>query len=267
MSHYVHGYSIRETTRLQDQADTLVDIIHGKAVFPKGSRILEPGCGTGSQTLTLAANNPESSLTSMDISDKSIEKAKERVAHLSKVTFKKGDIYNLPFEDESFDHVFVCFVLEHLKSPEKALVELKRVLVTGGSITAVEGDHGSFYCHPENEASKKAINCLVRSQALAGGNALIGREIYPLLKKAGFKSPVVAPKMVYVDASKPDLVEGFSKNTFIAMIEGVRKKALELKLIDTKTWEEGIRGFYRATEEDGTFCYTFFRGTAVKNMP
>jgi hypothetical protein len=83
------------------------------------------------------------------------------------------------------------------------------------------------------------------------------------LKKAGFQSPVVVPKIVYVDSSRPDLVEGFSKNTFTAMIEGVREKALELNLIDEKTWEEGILGLYRATEEDGTFCYTFFRGTAT----
>ena len=129
MSKYVHGYSKKETTRLQDQAQTLVDIIHGEAVFPPGSRILEPGCGTGAQTLTLATNNPESSITSMDISDESIEKAKARVGHLSNVDFKKGAIYNLPFEDESYDHVFVCFVLEHLENPDRALVEMKRVLI------------------------------------------------------------------------------------------------------------------------------------------
>jgi len=263
MSKYVHGYSKRETTRLQDQAQTLVELIHGETVFPPGSRILEPGCGTGSQTLTLATSNPESSITAIDLSAESIEKAKTRVAHLTNVAFKQGNIYNLPFDDESFDQVFVCFVLEHLKEPERALGELKRVLVKGGLITVVEGDHGSFYCHPESEAAKKAVDCLVKSQSLAGGNALIGRELYPLLKKAGFQSPAVVPKMVYVDSSRPDLVEGFSKNTFTAMIEGVREKVLDLNLIDEETWEEGIRGLYRATEEDGTFCYTFFRGTAT----
>jgi ubiquinone/menaquinone biosynthesis C-methylase UbiE len=266
MSKYVHGYSKRETTRLQDQAAVLVDIIHGEAIFPPGSRILEPGCGTGAQTVSLAANNPEAVITSMDLAADSLEKAKSRDAHLANVTFKQGDIYSLPFEDESFDHVFVCFVLEHLEAPEAALAELKRVLVKGGTITVVEGDHGSFYCYPENDAVKKVVVCLVQSQTLTGGNALIGRELYPLLIKAGFSSPVVVPKIVYVDSSKPELVEGFSKNTFTAMIEGVREKSLELKLIDATTWEEGIRGLYRATEEDGTFCYTFFRGTAVKDI-
>lgn len=70
--------------------------------------------------------------------------------------------------------------------------------------------------------------------------------------------------MVYVDSSRPDLVEGFSKNTFTAMVEGVREKALKLDLINEEAWNEGIRGLYRATEEGGTFLYTFFRGTAKK---
>jgi hypothetical protein len=72
--------------------------------------------------------------------------------------------------------------------------------------------------------------------------------------------------MIYVDSSKPDLVEGFSKNTFIAMVEGVKKQALSQKLIDEKTWEKGMHDLYRATEKDGTFCYTFFKGTAVKPL-
>lgn len=265
MPAYVHGYSKRETTRLQDQADALVDIIHGKAIFPAGSRILEPGCGTGSQTITLAANNPDAVITSMDVSTASLDKAKSRTAHLPNVSFKQGDIYGLPFEDGSFEHVFVCFVLEHLKEPVQALAELKRVLKIGGSLTVVEGDHGSFYCHPHSAVTMQAVDCLIKSQALAGGNSLIGRELYPLLRKAGFNAPVVVPHIVYVDDSKPELVEGFSKNTFTAMIEGVRNTALELKLIDETTFDDGIRGLYRATEADGTFCYTFFRGTAIKS--
>jgi len=33
--------------------------------------------------------------------------------------------------------------------------------------------------------------------------------------------------MVYVDSSKPDMVEGFTKKTFTAMIQGVRNGAIE----------------------------------------
>ncbi len=60
-----------------------------------------------------------------------------------------------------------------------------------------------------------------------GGNSNIGRELYPLLKTTEFSDIVVSPRMIYVDASKPKLVEGFIKNTFTAMIKGIGEKAIK----------------------------------------
>jgi ubiquinone/menaquinone biosynthesis C-methylase UbiE len=77
---------------------------------------------------------------------------------LSNVSFRQADIFNLLFDDESFDHVFVCFVLEHLEHPLEALKKLMRVLKKGGTITVIEGDHGSCFFHPETEAARKAWN-------------------------------------------------------------------------------------------------------------
>ena len=86
-----------------------------------------------------------------------------------------------------------------------------------------------------------------------------------LVKKAvGFNAVRVSPRMVYVDASKPRLVEGFTRNTFTAMIEGVRESAVSSGLIDEATFDEGIRALYRTTAEDGVFCYTFFKAVATK---
>jgi len=67
---------------------------------------------------------------------------------------------------------------------------------------------------PDSEAAHKAIQCQIELQRRAGGNAMIGRELYPLLCQAGFSSVHVSPRMVYVDSSKPELVEGFTKKTF-----------------------------------------------------
>ncbi len=44
---YVHGYDQRENARLQDQASTLVELLHGDTFYPAGSRVLEAGCGVG----------------------------------------------------------------------------------------------------------------------------------------------------------------------------------------------------------------------------
>lgn len=261
---YVHGYDQRENIRLQDQASTLSELLHYDTSFSAGSRVLEAGCGVGAQTVPLAKNSPNAHITSIDISESSVSEAKHRIESegISNVDFQQGDIFNLTFEPESFDHVFVCFVLEHLPNPIEALTLLKKFIKPGGTITIIEGDHGSAYFHPDSEAAHRAIQCQVEMQRRAGGNSMIGRELYPLLVKAGFQSVHVSPRMVYIDSSKPELVEGFTKNTFTAMIEGVGKSAVEAGIIDQITFKKGIKDLYRTSYIDGVFCYTFFKALA-----
>jgi len=263
---YVHGYDSRENRRLQDQANTLVELLHSDTSYAAGSLVLEAGCGVGAQTVTLARNSPNASFISIDISADSITEAKRAVesAGLSNVKFQQADIFNLNFEPESFHHVFVCHVLEHLSRPDNALAILKSLIKGGGTITVIEGDHGSVYFYPDSEAAHKAIQCQVELQRRAGGNTMIGRELYPLLRKAGFNFIHISPRMVYVDSSKPDLVEGFTKNTFIAMIEGIRNAALKARIVDQIIFDKGIQDLYKTTETDGVFCYTFFKAVGTK---
>ena len=268
MSDYVHGYSEKESIRLCDQANTLTELLHGDTFYPANSKVLEAGCGVGAQTIILAKNSPDAQITSMDISQDSLNKAMELIENerIKNVNFHQGDIFNLDFEDESFDHVFVCFVLEHLEKPLEALIHLKRVLKNGGTMTVIEGDHGSCYFYPESDYAQKSVNCLIDAQALLKGNSLIGRQLYPLLVSAGFHNVKVSPRMVYADASRPELVDGFTKKTFTAMVEGVREQALALRMIDKESWEKGIADLYRTAENDGVFCYTFFKGVGVKSL-
>ncbi|MDD1664137.1 MAG: methyltransferase domain-containing protein [Methanomicrobiales archaeon] len=263
---YVHGYSRREARRLLDQAQTLTGLLHHDTGYPAGSRVLEAGCGIGAQTITLAEKSPGAEIISIDLSESSLAQAEERAraAGITHVSFRQADIFSLPFEEGSFDHVFLCFVLEHLPDPGRALSHLRRVLKPGGTMTVIEGDHGSAYFSPDSELARKAIACLVAIQREKGGNALIGRELYPLLCRGGFRNVTVSPRMVYADASRPDLVEGFTKQTFTAMVEGVRDEALHRGMISEAEWEQGIRDLYRTCEPDGTFCYTFFKGTGAK---
>ncbi|RKQ86344.1 methyltransferase family protein [Solirubrobacter pauli] len=251
---YVHGYAARESERLNDQAGALVELLHHDTVYPAGSRVLEAGCGVGAQTITLAANSPDAQFTSIELSPDSLAVAQERVT-APNVTFEQADLFT--YEAEPFDHVFVCFVLEHLRDPYAALRRLRGLLKPGGTITVIEGDHGSTYFHPESAAADDAIDCLVKLQS---GDAKIGRRLYPLLVEAGFPDTRVSPRMVYVDASKPDLVDGFTLKTFTAMIEGVREAALTAGLIDADRFDQGISDL-AATE---TFSYTFFKAVATR---
>jgi SAM-dependent methyltransferase len=260
---YVHGYDRRANVRLQDQADALVDLLHSDTAYPEGSTVLEAGCGVGAQTVTLARRSPGARIVSVDIAAASLAAAKAKVeaAGLTNVRFQQADIFALPFERRSFDHVFVCFVLEHVPRPLEALERLKALVRPGGTMTVIEGDPGSTYFHPDSPAAYDAIRCQVELQRAAGGNANIGRELYPLLLRAELRNVCVSPRMVYVDSSRPHLVEGFTRRTFTAMIEGVREDAIKAGMISPERFDEGIRALYRTAESDGVFCYTFFKGT------
>jgi SAM-dependent methyltransferase len=263
---YVHGYHRRENERLLDQAGTLVDLLHRDTSYPAGSAVLEAGCGVGAQTVTLARRSPGAQFTSIDVSADSLAEGRRATAAagLTNVQFQRADIFALPFTPESFDHVFVCFVLEHLSRPIEALAILNELLKPGGTMTVIEGDHGSAYFYPASTAAHLAIQCLVELQRLAGGNALIGRQLYPLMIEAGLEAVHVSPRMVYVDSSRPDLVDGFTTKTFTAMVEGVREFAIEAGITDPEAFDAGIRDLRRTTEADGVFCYTFFKGVGEK---
>ncbi|OQX08116.1 MAG: SAM-dependent methyltransferase [Desulfobulbaceae bacterium A2] len=258
---YVHGYEPRENQRLQDQANTLVELLHHDTRYPAGHSVLEAGCGVGAQTVTLARQSPGARITSVDLSAASVDQARAAVAAagLTNVSLQQADIFDLPFAPASFDHLFLCFVLEHLPRPVEALRALQRVLKPGGSVTVIEGDHGSTFFSPDSEFAQRAIDCQVKLQAASGGNACIGRALYPLLHEAGYRAVRVSPRMVYVDASRSALVDGFIRKTFTAMIEGVRPAALAAGLVEATDFDRGIADLYRTAEPDGVFCYTFFK--------
>lgn len=264
---YVHGYDPRESLRLQDQAQTLVDLLHGGTAYAPGSRVLEFGCGVGAQTLTLAQRSPQAHFTAIDIAAESVEQARQRVqaAGLRNVQFVHADLFAWPIEPASFDHVFVCFVLEHLRDPGAALFRLRTLLKPGGTLTVIEGDHGLVAFHPDDPAARAVIASQVELQRRAGGDAMLGRRLYPVLTAAGFEDVGVVPRVAYADASRPAWAEGFTLKTFTSMIEGVRDRALAAGLCEPSEFEAGVRALQRCAEPDGVFCYTFFK--AVGRAP
>lgn len=259
---YVHGYHDREGIRLQDQAGTLDDLLHGDTSYPAGASVLEVGCGVGAQTAILARRSPGARFTSIDVAAGSLAEAERRLAAAgaANVAFQQADLFDLPFGPASFDHAFVCFVLEHLARPAEALAIVGEVVRPGGTVTVIEGDHGSASFHPPSAEADAAIACLVELQRRAGGDATIGRRLYPMLVEAGLDGVRVSPRMVYADASRPELVDGFTRRTFTAMVEGVRDDAVAAGLATPEGFDAGIRALDRTAGPDGVFCYTFFKG-------
>lgn len=263
---YIHGYSEMETQRLYDQANSIATFLHWDSKWEANSTILEAGCGVGAQTKIIAAQNPNCKFINVDISKKSLAVAQQLAAdlRLENVSFQEGDLTQLKYKDETFDHVFLCFVLEHVKKPSLILKELERILKPNGTITVIEGDHGSTYFYPDSVAARKAVQAQVTLQQQKGGDPNIGRSLYPLLEKADFHEINVMPRQIYVDDSKPELVQGFTLDTFTTMIKGIAEDAIAQKVISEVEFWEGIRDLERTAASGGTFCYTFFKGVARK---
>src|SRR5713101_5663432 len=143
------------TTRVRTNACRIRPERWSSYCTPTPRTRLEARCGVGAQTVTLAQRSPSARFTSVDISADSIAEAKKATdtAGFTNVQFQQADIFALSFAPASFDHVFVCFVLEHLSRPVEALAILNKLLRPGGTMTVIEGDHGSTYFHPESSAA------------------------------------------------------------------------------------------------------------------
>ncbi len=103
-------------------------------------KVLDVGCGAGDYTIIIKKSVPKLKVYGVDISKQAIKRAKR---DFPDINFSVAGAYKLPFSNNSFNAVVMKCVLEHLKDPDKALKEVKRVLKPGGlfySITPLEGE-------------------------------------------------------------------------------------------------------------------------------
>jgi ubiquinone/menaquinone biosynthesis C-methylase UbiE len=102
-----------------------------------GAKLLEIGCGTGNRTMLAAKHFGVEEFTGFDQSRESLKVAKQvaREENFEKqFNAVEGDLFNLPFEDNSFDVVVSWGVLHHTSNPFLGFKEATRVLKPGGYI-------------------------------------------------------------------------------------------------------------------------------------
>ena len=259
---YVHGHAPEELDRLMGSADTLRELLHGDIEYHTGALVLEAGCGVGAQTRFLLEHCPGITLVSVDVVREALSRARAAIGRGAH--FLQSDLYQLPFAPGAFDHVFVCFVLEHLPDPLGALNTLKLLLKPGGTLTVIEGDHGSAFFYPETPEALAAWRCLQRLQLQTSGDGHIGRRLFALMRDSGATAVRVTPLPVYCDPSRPAMMEGFADKTIVGMLNGIEEQVIAQKMISRETWRKGLRDLINLSKsQDGTFMYTFFRAVGL----
>jgi SAM-dependent methyltransferase len=154
-------------------------------------RILSIGCGLGGDLFVLNllwGKKHCLELTGLDIDSEKIHllnyfKEKREVKNL---TFLLGDAQILPFKEGAFDLVLCNEVLEHLPEPEKAIDEMRRVLVSDG-LAIITTPNGSNFLTLVGRLFKRISKPGEVDEEKGEHISVKGwREWVRLFKKAGF---------------------------------------------------------------------------------
>jgi ubiquinone/menaquinone biosynthesis C-methylase UbiE len=185
---YVHGYGTPEQERLVSQAEHWRHrLIRDGTRLAPGTRLLEVGCGVGAVLAVLGQEFPGIRLTGVDIEPKQLDFARGHLARAGlEATLQQADALALPFADESFDHVWMMWFLEHVADPLAVLAEARRVLVPGGGITAIEVDYSSCRAEPSTPAIEALLRAMVAGMAASGWSDA-GARLPGWLREAGFR--------------------------------------------------------------------------------
>lgn len=106
-----------------------------------GERVLELGPGPGTFTVDAAQRvGTDGRLIAVDIQPKMIAQVERRVQELGlgNVETYVASAHELPLDDESVDRAFLITVLPEIPDPDRALIELHRVLRPGGVLSISE---------------------------------------------------------------------------------------------------------------------------------
>jgi ubiquinone/menaquinone biosynthesis C-methylase UbiE len=188
MADYVHGYGTREQERLVQQAEHWRHrLIADGTTLEAGTRLLEVGCGVGAVLAVLGQEFPGVLLSGVDIEPKQLDYARGHLARAGvEATLVEADATRLPFGDESFDHVWMMWFLEHVADPLAVLREARRVLVRGGRITAIEVDYSTTRSEPSTPAIEALFHAMIQGMAAAGWSDA-GTRLPAWLAEAGFE--------------------------------------------------------------------------------
>ena len=158
-----------------------------------GTSVLDVGCGPGSITCDFAELVAPAKVVGLDRSAEIVAQAASLAAErgVENVEFVTGNIYDLDFEDETFDLVHAHQVLQHLTDPVAALREMRRVAKPGAIVAVRDADFHGMSWYPEVRELDDWMELYQRIARRNGAEPDAGRRLVSWAQQAGFTD--VAP--------------------------------------------------------------------------
>lgn len=184
---YSHGYESKFVEYLESRRvskDAAFFLPHIKS----GMSLIDCGCGPGTITIDLAGFVTPGHVVGVDFEENQINIAKKNALErrVPNVQFEVGDIYKLPFPDNTFDAAFAHTIFQHLEDPVKAAIEIHRVLKPGGIIGLREEDTAGFIISPFTPKFGELMKLYVKTWKHNGGDPYFARRQRAVLNEAGF---------------------------------------------------------------------------------
>lgn len=165
---YIPALSFRILTPLYDpilkwvmSEDSFKRKLVSQSRILPGMKVLDLGCGTGTLTVMLKKEYPNSTITGLDGDPQMLDIPRQKSANLN-IQWDQGMAYALPYPDGSFDRVVTSLVIHHLVTEDKRRTfhEIYRVLKPNGALCVLDfGAHHSrtarlitMYMHGLEEA-------------------------------------------------------------------------------------------------------------------
>ena len=180
-----YGEAARENIRSRTAKKCATFLL---AYLRPGMTLLDCGCGEGTITVDLAELTAPGQVVGLDIAAIALQRAKQLAKDrgVSNLRFEEGSVYELPYENGSFDAVFSHTVFDHLTDKPAALREMRRVLKTGGMLGLRASDIGVRVIEPPDPLIERFWSLFVRVRDELGGDSLAGRRLRGLLSQWGF---------------------------------------------------------------------------------
>ena len=156
-----------------------------------GVSVIDCGCGPGNITVEIAKRVSPGIVIGIDADNSSLDIARKlaKKQGVDNLSFKQGNVYELPFENDAFDIAYSHAVLSNLEDPVKALIEYKRVIKTNGLVAVRESDYSSTMSYPENKTFTEIFTLLHKFGSLYG-DLFIGKKLRKLFSDAHLKNTI-----------------------------------------------------------------------------
>jgi ubiquinone/menaquinone biosynthesis C-methylase UbiE len=265
---YLHGFTEKEQQRLIDQALFLKNWVNKDLDLSKVSNLLEIGSGVGAQTMILLNDFPHLKITGIDQSRLQLKKAEKNLEQFPKFKghyeFHQMNAHSLEFANETFDGVYLCWVLEHVSNPQQVLKEAFRVLKPGGTLIASEVFNHTFFTYPEMPAIMDYWKKYCQFQLKASGDPNIGSKLGNFLANAGFKDFKTNIKPFFADQRDPEAKRKILEYWTELLLSGA-PNLIDAGIITDQEAEALKREFEMLNnDKNGVFFYAFVQAIATK---